>query len=127
MRHPTPRRRPWRPCRLPPPPPAPISYVEAASDDYDYLDQAYAQRQAIADAPPDFTYDYDGQQPMTWRADDGSECVAEQPPDGSLRYYFYQPGAAEPYLVQDPDYSYGYSNGTLVVVYDTEGHVLARD
>ena len=110
-----------------PPPPAPVAYVEAASEDYDYLDQAYAQRQAIADAPPDFTYDYDGQQPMTWRADDGSECVAEQLPDGRLRYYFYQPGADQPYLVQDPDYSYGYSNGTLVVVYDSNGNVVARD
>ena len=110
-----------------PPPPAPVSYVEAASDDYEYLDRAYAQRQAIADAPPDFTYDYDGQRPMTWRADDGSECVAEQLPDGRLRYYFYQPGADQPYLVQDPDYSYGYSNGTLVVVYDSDGHVVSRD
>ena len=55
-----------------PPPPAPIRYAAPAGDDYAYLDQAYALRQAIADAPPDFTYDYDGQQPMTWRADDGS-------------------------------------------------------
>ena len=76
-----------------PPPATPISYAAPAGDDYAYLDQAYALRQAIADAPPDFTYDYDGEQPMTWRADDGSECVAEQLPDGSLRYYFYQPGA----------------------------------
>jgi hypothetical protein len=110
-----------------PPPPAPVSYAAPVGDDYAYLDQAYALRQAIADAPPDFTYDYDGQQPMTWRADDGSECVAEQLPDGSLRYYFYQPGADEPYLVQDPDYSYGYSNGTLVVVYDADGNVVAGD
>src|SRR6202012_5638113 len=42
-------------------------------------------------------------------------------------YYFYQPGAAQPYLVQDPDYFYGYRNGTLVVVYDADGNVAAGD
>ena len=29
--------------------------------------------------------------------------------------------------MQDPDYSYGYADGTLVVVYDADGNVVAGD
>ncbi len=81
------------------------------SERYAYLDRAYSMGRAFGDAPPDNTYDYDNEQPMVWRSDDGYERVAEELPGGGVRYYYYQAGAGDPYLIQDPDYSYGYEGG----------------
>jgi hypothetical protein len=80
----------------------------------------------LADAPPDYTYDYQGERPWVWQSPDGYYRVAEQLPMG-VRYFYYAPGASEPYLVQDPQYSYGYSGGMLTVVYGPDGEVLPYD
>src|SRR6185437_10344957 len=103
----------------------PVRYAAPRDDRYAYLDRAYSVGETFGDAPPDYTYDYDDEQPMVWRSDDGYQRVAEQLPDGGVRYYYYQPGADQPYLVQDPDYSYGYSDGDLTVVYDDDGSILS--
>jgi len=109
------------------PPAPPLRYEGDTGDRYAYLDRAYTAAQAFGDAPPDYTYAYEQQQPLAWRSDDGYQRVAEPLPDGGLRYYYYQPGAQEPYLVQDPDFSYGYSDGVLTVVYNADGAILPDD
>src|SRR6185312_14251110 len=78
------------------------------------------------DAPPDYTYDYEGGRPWTWRGRDDSQRVVEAVPGGD-RYYYYEAGSDEPFFVQDPDYGYGYSSGQLVVVYDRSGRQLPPD
>jgi len=110
---------------LPPAPSAPLGAVPPA-DQYAYLNQAYDFSQSLADAPPDYTYDYQGETPWVWQSPDGYYRVAERLPVG-VRYFYYAPGGSEPYLVQDPQYSYGYSNGRLAVVYDVDGRVLPYD
>jgi hypothetical protein len=110
---------------LPPAPSAALGRVPP-SDQYAYLNQAYAFSQSLADAPPDYTYDYQGERPWVWQSPDGYYRVAERLPIG-VRYFYYAPGASEPYLVQDPQYSYGYSGGMLTVVYGPDGQVLPYD
>src|SRR5262249_9075426 len=75
---------------------------------------------------PDYAFDDDGVRPWVWRSDDGYQRVAEPVPGGE-RYYYYQPGADEPFYVQDPDYGYGYAGGALVVLYDRAGRAIRPD
>jgi hypothetical protein len=96
------------------------------ADQYAYLNQAYAFSQSLADSPPDYTYDYQGEAPWVWQSPDGYYRVAERLPMG-VRYFYYAPGASTPYLVQDPQYSYGYSDGRLAAVYGADGRVLPYD
>ena len=107
-------------------PPAPrIQAVRAAnrSDDYAYIDRAYYMSGAIGQAPPDYGFDFEGVHPWAWNSARGDVRLVE-PVDGGYRYYYYRAGATEPYLVRDPRYSYGYSDGRLVAVYDSEGYLL---
>ncbi|HEY2660043.1 MAG TPA: hypothetical protein VGI79_10000 [Caulobacteraceae bacterium] len=112
--------------QLPPAPRARIARVANSRDNYAYADQAYSQSYGLGDAPPDYTFDYNGSRPWVWRADDNSERVVE-PLAGGDRYYYYRPGQEYPYLVRDPDYTYGYDNGALVVIYDRNGRLLPPD
>lgn len=113
---------------LPPAPPAMIGSLADPDQGYAYADQAYAMASALGDAPPDYEFDYvGGESPWVWQGDDQSLRIAEPLPDGGERYYYYQPGADAPYLIADPDYSYGFDNGVLVVVYDRSGHRLPPD
>ena len=108
---------------LPPAPRARTGRLATPDDQYAYADRAQAMSEAFGDAPPDYTFDYGGgEQPWVWRGDDQSTRVAEPLPDGSYRYYYYEPGADTPYLVQDP--GYGYDNGVLVVIYDAQGRPM---
>jgi hypothetical protein len=110
---------------LPPAPRATIGRLADTRDRYAYADRAYAMNSGFGDAPPDYTFDYgDGERPWVWRGDDNSMRVAEPLSDGGDRYYYYEPGADAPYLVRDPEYSYGYANGALVVIYDSRGRAL---
>jgi len=110
---------------LPPAPRARTGRLATPDDQYAYADRAQAMSEAFGDAPPDYTFDYGGgEQPWVWRGDDQSTRVAEPLPDGSYRYYYYEPGADTPYLVQDPGYGYGYDNGVLVVIYDAQGRPM---
>jgi hypothetical protein len=109
---------------LPSAPPVQVGRLSDPDDTYAYADEAYSENDAFGDAPPDYGFDYGGTQPWVWYGDDQSERVSEPLPGGGYRYYYYQPGAAYPYLVRDPDYSYGYDSGALVIVYDRYGHAL---
>jgi hypothetical protein len=112
---------------LPSAPRANVGRLARSGDRYAFADAAYAMESAFGDAPPDYTFDYGGgQRPWVWRADDQSTCVAEPLPGGGYRYYYYEPGAQTPYLVRDTDFSYGYDNGVLVVVYDDRGQALQQ-
>ena len=111
------------PAALPQAPPAPLAYATAPRVRYRYIDRARALNGAFVDSPPDYAVDYDGGQPWYWRARDGSVRVVEHT-DGGDRYYYYDPGSDEPYLVRDPRYTYGYDQGRLAVVYDSSGRIL---
>ncbi len=102
-----------------------LGYARASGNDrYAWIDRANRINETIGDAPPDYGFDYqDGVQPYGWESSGGYRTYAEAV-DGGYRTYYYDPGASEPYLVRDPSYSYGYSDGQLVTVYDRGGHVL---
>jgi hypothetical protein len=103
-----------------------VSVVRVANpdDEYAYLDDAYYQSDAFEDAPPDYAFDYDGVRPWVWRSANNALEFAE-PLGGGYRYYYYQPGAAYPYLVRDNGYAYGYDRGQLAVIYDSSGRALS--
>ena len=103
-----------------------IVRVDDPEDQYAYLDQAYYQANAFEDAPPDYAFDYDGVRPWVWRSANDALEFAEPIGDG-YRYYYYQPGAAYPYLVRDNGYAYGYDRGQLAVIYDPSGRPLSAD
>lgn len=92
---------------------------------YQYIDRAYAMGQAFADTPPDYAVGYQGTRPWIWRAGNGAYRIVERLPRGE-RYYYYEPGEEEPFLVRDPDYSYAYDHGELVEVYGPDGSELDR-
>jgi len=108
---------------LPAAPPVPVARIPDPGQSYAYLDRAYGQFEAYGDAPPDYTFDYEGVNPWVWEAADDSLQFAE-PIDGGYRYYYYEPGADYPYLVRDPYYAYAYSGNRLAAVYDDYGRVL---
>lgn len=102
----------------------PVAY-RPSPEHWRYLTDAYDMSDAFADTPPDYTVDYEGEDPYVWRADDGAYRVVEWLPDGA-RYYYYEPGADEPFLIQDPEYSYAYDDGALVGVYTLAGALVAE-
>jgi hypothetical protein len=108
---------------LPPAPRARVARLQRPSDSYAFVERGYAMSHALADAPPDYAFDYDGVRPWVWRSDDQSEQVVE-PVSGGDRTYYYRPGDDQPFLIRDPDYSYGFEGGQLVVVYDRDGRAL---
>lgn len=103
----------------------PIRTVRVARprDNYGYADAAYDYQDVLNDAPPDYYFDYDGVDPWAWEGYDQSVVFLE-PVDDGYRYYYYRPGADEPYFVRDPYYGYGYDDGQLAVVYDNYGAVV---
>jgi hypothetical protein len=111
---------------LPEAAPPPVTPATSAPAAYAYADQASAMSDAFADAPPDYTYDYDGVQPSVWRTHDNYERIVEQTASGP-RVYYFAPGAAQPFYIQASDYGYGFQGGALVAVYDSRGHQLAPD
>lgn len=107
---------------LPAAPAARVASVASPRDRYAYADRAYQVARVLGDAPPDYAFDYEGTRPWVWRSSRATRLV-ERTPEGQ-RFYYYDPGQSYPYLVQDGGYSYGYSNGQLVVVYDSSGRPL---
>jgi hypothetical protein len=103
--------------------PAIAASTSPQDDDYSYVDRAYAMSDAIGDAPPDYGFDYRDTHPWVWRSTNRSMRLVE-PVSGGYRDYYYQPGADRPYLVRDPQYAYGFSNGELAAVYDRNGRLL---
>lgn len=104
-----------RVAELPPAPPIGYGYVPP-DEDYAWIDRADMLFDTFDDAPPDYGFYYDGVDPWAWETVDGYEVVAE-PIDDGYRYYYYDPGDEDPFLVSDPYYSYGYGDGRLVAVY----------
>lgn len=96
--------------------------ADYAPDGFGHYDDGYSGYE------PGYDYagyydDYAGVEPWVWQASDESYYYAE-PVDGGWRSYYYAAGAPTPYLVRDPYYSYGYSDGRLVAVYDSYGQAL---
>lgn len=108
---------------LPDAPPLKLARVADQNQAYGYADAAYSYDEALGDAPPDYGFDYGGTDPWAWQGYDDSLMVAE-PIDDGYRYYYYRPGADEPYFVRDPFYSYGFANGLLAVVYGADGGIV---
>jgi len=106
---------------LPPAPRPRILARDNPQDDYAYVDRAYAMSDAIGDAPPDYGFDYQDSHPWVWRSNRNAVRLVEPVPGGYRDYYY---AAGQPYLVRDPHYSYGYSDGELVAVYDQDGQML---
>jgi hypothetical protein len=111
------------PGELPAAGPTPIAYLGDPDQGYAFADRAWAMSTAFGDSPPDYAFDDDGVTPWVWVSGDNEWCLAEAVPGGE-RYYYFEPGAAEPFFVEDPDYGYGYEGGDLVAVYDHSGREL---
>lgn len=105
--------------------PAPIG-VPDTGQDYGWIEDAYYVNHAFDDAAPDYAYGYDDTEFWGWESEDGWYRVAE-PVGGYDRYYYYRPGEDRPFYVVDNGYGYGFSNGVLLVVYDSSGRVMPRD
>ncbi|MDQ2878814.1 MAG: hypothetical protein M3R41_07045, partial [Pseudomonadota bacterium] len=95
-------------------------------DAYAYAEDAYDFGNVVHGAPPDYTFDDNGVEPLAWQGYDNSRTFAE-PVDGGYRYYYYRPGEEEPYFIRDPDYGYGYDDGQLAVVYAHDGAIVPYD
>lgn len=106
-------------------PPESLPAVDDA--DYQWIDDADALLDAIGDSPPDFTFAYDRNDIWGWRTGTGHEIYGEPLGGGAIRYYYFEPGSREPFLVQDENFAFGYrSGGRLIVVYDRDGRLLSR-
>lgn len=105
----------------------PAAYPQPAQA-YAYPERAYAMSQAVERLPPSYAFGYGEEQPWVWDAADQGTMFAE-PIDDGYRYYYYEPGAAYPYFVQDPDYGYAYgADGALVALFAaTTGALIAAD
>jgi hypothetical protein len=94
---------------------------------YAYPRRAYATSRAVARRRPDYAFAYGDEQPWGWETADRGLMFAE-PVDDSWRYYYYEPGEAYPYFVQDRDYGYAYGNdGVLLALFDAAGALVAAD
>ncbi len=108
---------------LPPAPRARVAASRSREARYDYVNRAAGMNSGFIDSPPDYAVEYQGSRPWVWRAQNGSSRVVESTPEGE-RYYYYDAGADRPYLVRDSQYTYGYDQGQLAVVYDVHGRPL---
>ncbi|MES2442614.1 MAG: hypothetical protein V4574_07265 [Pseudomonadota bacterium] len=94
-------------------------------DDYEWIDRADAVSEAIGESPPDTSFAFETGSPWAWTLEDGTVLVVEQLPDGPHGYYF-EPGSNEPFLVRDPEMSFGFIEGQVATVYGLDGGVLSR-
>lgn len=107
-------------------PAAPATYLPP-SQAYAYPQRAYAVSRVVSRRPPSYAFAYGDEQPWVWDAADEGMMFAE-PIDDGYRYYYYEPGEAYPYFVQDADYGYAYGdNGVLLALFDAAGALIARD
>lgn len=94
---------------------------------YVYPRRAYAMSRLVHQRPPSYAFGYGDEQPWVWDAPDEGLMFAE-PVDVGWRYYYYEPGEAYPYFVQDADYGYAYGgNGVLLALFDAAGVLIAAD
>ncbi|MDB5476321.1 MAG: hypothetical protein JWP49_1832 [Phenylobacterium sp.] len=91
---------------------------------YPYAERAYNLDRAFYRAAPDYGFAYADEQPWAWQAADDSLMFAE-PYGGGYRAYYYEPGAAYPYFVRDPNYGYALGqNGVLLALFDAAGALI---
>lgn len=91
----------------------------------DYWNNAYSQGQSYYDQPPSY-FPYNGATPLVWNQGSMITRIVEALVGGGQREYYYQPGAAYPYFVRDPQYAYAYNDGRLIAAYDPYGRPLAE-
>jgi len=91
----------------------------------DYWNNAYSQGQGYYDQPPSY-FPYNGATPLVWNQGSMITRIVEALVGGGQREYYYQPGAAYPYFVRDPQYAYAYNDGRLIAAYDPYGQPLAE-
>jgi len=113
-----------------PPPLEPYASMAPAPTEvraYAYPQRAYAMSRTVYQRPPSYAFAYGEEQPWVW--DDGDQgTMFVEPIDDGYRYYYYEPGEAYPYFVQDPDYGYAYgANGGLVALFAATGVLIAAD
>jgi len=94
-------------------------------DAYRWIDRARALWDAVGDAPPDYSFGFDGGTPVAWELRDGYWVVVEERPEGA-RTYFFAPGERGPFLVRETDRSFGYQDGNVAAIYDGGGTLLPR-
>lgn len=95
-------------------------------DAYRWIDRARALWDTVGDAPPDYSFAFDGGTPVAWELRDGTWVAVEEQPEGA-RTYFFAPGERGPFLVRETDRSFGYQDGNVAAVYDGGGRLLPRD
>ncbi len=100
--------------------------VPQSADDYQWIDQADALWDAIGDAPPDFAFAFEGQEPWAWQTTDGYTIIVEDAGAGGIRSYYFAPGATGPFLAVEPGMSFAYVRGRLAMVYDADGEAAPR-
>ncbi|WP_343794872.1 hypothetical protein, partial [Sphingomonas trueperi] len=93
---------------------------------YRWIDRAHALWDTLGDAPPDYSFRFDGGTPVAWELRDGYWVVAEDRSEGA-RTYFFAPGERGPFLVREANRSFGYQDGNVAAVYDGGGRLLPRD
>lgn len=98
-----------------------------ADQAYVYPQRAYAMSRVVYQRPPSYAFAYGDEQPWVWDvADDG--LIFAEPYEDDWRYYYYGPGDAYPYFVQDPHYGYAYGDGgVLLALFTAAGALIAAD
>jgi len=124
---------PPAPYGYPPAPPPPgygtgarrIAYEPARA--WPYAERAYAIDTAFYDLPPDYGFYYGDEEPWVWETSDDYLMFAE-PWGDEYRFYYYEPGAAWPYFVTDPNYGYAFGpDGALIALFTAAGVLLSDD
>ena len=91
-------------------------------DAYAWLDRSDALLDAIAQSPPDFSFDHAGQQFYAWEVE-GVLIVEEVGANGYV-LYLYDEGQDWPFFIRTPDEAAGFDGQELAVVYTRDGDVL---
>jgi hypothetical protein len=115
------------PLELPYAEPARVTPAATMYDGYALAERAYAYDRAAYRSPPDYGFQYGDVQPWAWQTA-GDDLMFAEPVDDGYRFYYYEPGEAQPYFVRDPDYGYGYGdNGVLTALFSAAGALLPND
>jgi hypothetical protein len=94
---------------------------------YGYPERAARVSRIAYARPPSYGFNYGDEQPWAWDVADEGLMFAE-PYDAGWRYYYYEPGEASPYYVQDADYGYAYGDdGALIALFSLAGALIAAD
>jgi hypothetical protein len=104
----------------------PMGYL-APDQAYAYPCRAARVSRAYHDARPSYGFAYESEQPWVWASADEDVMFAE-PYETGYRYYYYEPGVAYPYFIQDADYGYAYDDtGVLIALFDAVGTLVSYD